>query len=64
MTENEEEIKSLCRDGKSYAVAEAILNLAMQDSEKLVEATKREMPRILADHLKRENEQLSKLFRK
>lgn len=42
MTGNEEEIKSLCRDGKSYAVAEAILNLAMQDGEKLVEATKRD----------------------
>lgn len=60
----DEEIEYLSRGGKSYAVAEAILHHALQDCEKLVEATKRYTPRILANHLKRENEQLSKFFRK
>lgn len=60
----DEEIESMSRGGKSYAVAEAIRNHALQDCERLVEATKRELPRILANHLERENEQLRKLFRK
>ncbi len=59
----DEEIEYLSRGGKSYAVAEAILNHALQDCERNVEATKREMPRILANHLERENKQLSKFFR-
>lgn len=59
-----EEIESLCRDGKSYAVAEAILNHALQNCGKIVEGVKKAMPRILADHLKRENESLRKLFGK
>lgn len=59
-----EEIELFCRGGKSYAVAEAILNHALQDCERLVEATKRDMPRILADKLKRDNELLRKLFGK
>lgn len=60
----DEEIKSLCRNGKSYAVAEAIANIALQDCERLVEGVKKASPRILANHLERENEQLRKLFRK
>lgn len=60
-----EEIEYLCRSkGQSYAVAQRILCDALQDCEKLVEATKREMPRILVNPLERENEQLSKIFRK
>lgn len=59
----DEEIKYLCRNGKSYAVAEAIANIALQDCEKLVEGVKKAAPRILADQLKRENKQLRKLFR-
>lgn len=61
----DEEIKHLCRGtAKSYAVAEAIANIALQDCERLVEGVKKASPRILANHLERENEQLSKIFRK
>lgn len=60
----DEEIKSLCRGGKSYAVAEALLCNALQDCEKLVEGVRKAAPRILADKLKRDNEQLSKLLGK
>lgn len=59
-----DEIEYLSRGGKSYAVAEAILNLVFHDCERLVEVTKRDMPRILADQLGKENEQLNKIFRK
>lgn len=55
-----DEIEYLSSGGKSYAVAEAILNLALHDCERLVEATKRDLPRILADQLRRENEQYRK----
>lgn len=60
----DEEIEYLSRGGKSYAVAGAILNHALQDCEKLVEATKRDMPRILADQLRKENEHFRKLLGK
>lgn len=59
-----EEIEDLSRGGKSYAVAEAILNLALHDCERLVKATKRDMPRILADQFRRENENFRKLLGK
>lgn len=58
-----DEIEYLSRGGKSYAVAEAILNYALQDCERLVEGVKKAMPRILAKHLERENEQLSKILK-
>lgn len=59
-----EEIESLCRDGKSHAVAEAILNHALQNCEAVVEGVKKATPGILADKLKRDNELLRKLFGK
>lgn len=60
----DEEIESLCRGGKSYAVAEAILDDALQNCENIVEGVKKAAPRILADKLKRNNEQLNKLIGK
>lgn len=60
----DEEIKYLCRNGKFYAVAEAILDDALQNCENLVEGVKKAAPRILADQLERENKQLNKLIGK
>lgn len=57
-----EEIEFLCRGGKSYAVAEAILNHALQEGERLVEGVKKAAPRILAKHLERKTDDLEKLL--
>lgn len=59
-----EEIEQLCRGGKSYAIAEALLCNALQDCEKLVQGVRKAAPRILADKLKRDNERLRKAFEK
>lgn len=56
-------LESICRrGGKSYAKAGAIIYMLFQDTDRIIEGVRNAAPRLLVDHLERENQRLRNLL--